>query len=196
METNAPKQEVNPRNNVLLFRKSQFTIMKKLVLVLVVALCCAITYGQSNRVTSAPRVMEVNAFLAALRISDNANRSSSTSASYLESLLKNVQPAVYIQTSDTKSYGENPNSLFLDANMLPDLNRTDYARGNIEIITISIKTNADLRSVINLNVFANFPRLKYIYLLSTLDTTKTVLSNLIQNNNSNYGIFYKIEKGA
>jgi len=194
MENNVPKQILNLRNNVLLFRKFQLSIMKQLLLLLVLALYCVTTHAQTAR-TTAPRVMEVGAYLTSLRTSESTSRSSAFSADRVGHLLKDVQPAVYFYSGEVKTYGDHPNSLFTNSASLNNIDASSIEKQHIEMVTITIKATSDL-SAIDLSVFSNFPNLKYIYILSTIETTESIISNLIRNNDSRYGIFYKIEKGA
>ena len=196
MEKTVPKQLTNLRNNVLLFRKSQLLIMKRLLLLLVLACFCATTYGQAARTTVVPRVTEVNAFLTSLRSSENAAPSAIVDATRLEHLLKDVQPATYFYSGVVKNYGENPVSLYTNAVSLSNINSSTIERGNIEMVTITINAASELNNFIDLSVFSSFPKLKYIYILSTVETTETVISNLVRNSNPSYGVFYKIDKGA
>lgn len=196
MERNVPNQFNNHLNNFLLFGKLQIFIMKRLLLLLVLAFYCVNISAQEVRTTSSSQLMEVNAYLAYLRSSESTARNLNTNSSRLEMLLKEVQPAIYFLDGEVKSYGENPTSLFTNSSSLREIATRINSKESIEIVTINLTQSADLNSPIDLSVFSSFPNLKYIYILSNVETTGTVISNLIRNNESRFAVFYKVDKGA
>lgn len=196
METTIPNQFTNRSNNALLFGKLQILFMKRLLLLLVLAFYCVGTNAQEVRATQGAQLMEVKAYLAYLKTSEVSARNSISNSNRLERLLSEVQPAVYYLSGEVKSYGENPTALYTNSGSLNSIQNSVVSKQTIEIVTINIAQNADLSTPIDLSVFSNFPNLKYIYILSNVETTGTVISNLIRNNNTNVGVFYKIDKGA
>ncbi len=196
MERNVPNQFSNHSNNFLLFGKLQIFIMKRLLLLLVLAFYCANTSAQEVRTTSGSPLMEVNAYLAYLRSSESTARNLNGSSSRLEKLLKEVQPAVYYLRGEVKSYGENPTSLFTNSSSLREIASAIELKESIEIVTISMNQISDLSNPIDLSVFSNFPNLKYIYIMSTVETSGNVISGLVRNSNSRFGVFYKVDKGS
>jgi hypothetical protein len=196
MEKNVPNQFFNPLNNFLLFGQFQILNMKRLLLLLVLAFYCAGINAQETRGSQGSQVMEVNAFMANLRASEGSSRNLNSNSSRLETLLKEVQPAIYFRNGEIRLYGENPTSLYIDVTSLRDSASRITANESIEIVTISVNQISDLGSPMDLAVFSNFPNLKYIYIMSTVETSGNVISGLIRNSNSRFGVFYKVDKGS
>jgi hypothetical protein len=196
METNIPNRFINPLNNSLLFGKLQILFMKRLLLLLVLACYCANANAQDLRASQGNQLMEVKAYLAYLKTSEVSARNSISNADRLEQLLREVQPTVYYLSGEVKTYGENPTALYTNSSSLNAIENAAIARATIEMVTITVSQNTDLSRPLDLSVFSNFPNLKYIYILSNVETSGTVISNLIQNSNPKIGVFYKIDKGA
>ncbi len=196
MEKSVPKLFINPLNKFLLFGNLQILFMKRLLLLVVLAFYCASTTAQEVRTIQGSQVMEVNAYLAYLRSSESTSRNLNTNSSRLEKLLKEVQPAVYFLRGEVKPYGENPTSLFTNSSSLREIATSINSKESIEIVTINLAQSVDLNSPLDLSVFSSFPNLKYIYILSNVETTGTVISNLIRNNESRFAVFYKVDKGS
>jgi hypothetical protein len=140
--------------------------------------------------------MEANAYMAYLRASEVSARNLNSNSSRLENLLKEVQPAIYFLNGEIRLYGENPTSLYTDVASLQGLGSRITANESIEIVTISMNQISDLSNPIDLSVFSNFPNLKYIYIMSTVETSGNVISGLVRNSNSRFGVFYKVDKGS
>ncbi|MBK8601232.1 MAG: hypothetical protein IPN80_12425 [Flavobacterium sp.] len=170
--------------------------MKRLLLLLVLAFYCAGISAQETRGSQGSQVMEVNAYMAYLRASEVSARNLNSNSSRLENLLKEVQPAIYFRSGEIRTYGENPTALYTDVASLQSLSSRITGNESIEIITISMNQTSDLSSPIDLSAFSNFPNLKYIYIMSTIETSGNVISGLIRNNNARFGVFYKVDKGS
>jgi len=196
MEKSVPNQFINQPNNFLLFGQLQILFMKRLLLLLVLAFYCANIDAQEVRTSHGNQVMEVNAYLAYLRTSDANSRDLNSNSNHLEKLLKEVQPAVYFLKGEVKTYGENPTSLYTNSISLRDVASAITSKETIEIVTINLSESSDLNRPMDLSVFSGFPNLKYVYILSTIETTDTTILNLIKNNNPTLGVFFKIEKGS
>jgi hypothetical protein len=195
MEKCVPNQIYNPLNNFLLFGQIQILIMKRLLLLLVLVFYCS-SIGAQERGTQESQVMEVNAYMDYLRASEVSARNLNSNSSRLENLLKEVQPAIYFLNGEIRLYGENPTSLYTDVASLQGLGSRITANESIEIVTISMNQISDLSNPIDLSVFSNFPNLKYIYIMSTVETSGNVISGLVRNSNSRFGVFYKVDKGS
>jgi hypothetical protein len=116
-------------------------------------------------------------------------------AQNLENLLYKVQPSIYFNSGNVKTYGEKPKVFFVDARSLNRISNSNLLKNNIEIVTIKINSATELSSTIDLSVFSNFKNLKYIYIVSSVSTTDVALSKMILNYDEKYSIFYKVEKG-
>jgi hypothetical protein len=153
--------------------------------------------AQELRTIDGSQIMEVKAYLAHLKASELNLRNSISNSNRLEHLLNDVQSAIYIHSNEVKTYGVNPPvSLFANSSLLSTIQSQTIAKDAIEIVTITINQSSDLNRPIDLSVFSNFPNLKYIYILSNIETTGNVISTLIRNNTANFNVFYKIDKGA
>ncbi|MBB6387383.1 hypothetical protein HNP35_002497 [Flavobacterium notoginsengisoli] len=120
----------------------------------------------------------------------------SSKLSNLKHLLYDLQSSVYSFSGQTKVYGEKPTSLFTDINSLNSLNTAVSLKSDIEIATIKIETSTDLNKSIDLNSFSNFENLKYILIISNIQTNPAVINNLIKNDTSKYVLLYKISIGG
>jgi hypothetical protein len=172
--------------------------MKQLILLLIVAFYSASVSAQVERQDGSPQVKEVNSFIASLKPEANnlsSRKSVNPAAQNLENLLYKVQPSIYFDSGNVKTYGEKPKNFFVDARSLNKISNSNLLKNNIEIVTIKINSATELSSTIDLSVFSNFKNLKYIYIVSSVSTTDVALSKMILNYDEKYSIFYKVEKG-
>jgi len=116
--------------------------------------------------------------------------------SHLKHLLYDLQSAVYSSSTETKVYGEQPTALFTDVRSINNLNASVSLKNDIEIVTIKIEKSADLSNSIDLNAFSGFEKLKYILIISEIETSPSVLNNVIKNDSSKYVILDKISIGG
>jgi len=146
-----------------------------------------VTAQQSSR---GSRVVHLNQFLASQPASDPATLRT-------KSLLKDLQPSVYLTSEEISIYGDNPVCLFTDvasiATIVGSSNQTLHPE-NIEMVTININKLSDLTAGIDLSVFTNFPKLKYIYIQSNVNTTSAEIISAIRNNDPRFRVFYDILK--
>lgn len=195
MESTVPTILINPRSNVLLSLFKPQIIMKRLLLVLVLVCFCLPTKAQVSRDANPNPIMEVSAYLSSLRTNTAAARTSSSGVDHLENLLNEVQPSVYLSSGQVKTFGDQPTALYTDVNSLANANSLVSSKESIEMVTIRMERSADLRTI-DLSLLSSFPNLKYVYLLSTVETTSSTLVSLIQNSDARFVVFYKISKGA
>lgn len=122
------------------------------------------------------------------------NVSRSNEINQIKSLIKDLHPSVYLEKGRVNTYGESPKCLFTDVesiSLLKDL-RTDLS--SIEIVTINIKSQKDLTSIIDLDTFLNYPSIKVIHLNVHFDCTADMLYPMIKYVKSNYTVLYSVEK--
>lgn len=169
--------------------------MKQLVLLLLVAFFNATISAQVSSLNSPPQVMELKAYLTTLKSSNVNSRSTNNSTQNVENLIYKVQPSIYFNSGEVKTYGEKPRNLFTDVRSLNRINNSNLLKNNIEIVTIKINSSNELNSTIDLSVFSSFKNLKYIYIVSNVSTTDKILSKMIVNYNEKYSVFYTIDKG-
>lgn len=197
MKTITPNVLFNYQANFWLDKKRQ--IMKhKLLLVLILVSFCQNVLAQSTR-NGTVVIREINSFLSTASSGSTARATSEITGintDQLRNLVTKVQPSIYFFQGVVKTYGNAPTKLYTDASSLSQVNNLISEKQDIEIVTIRINTESDLSSFIDLSVFSNFPNLKYIYILSNVETTESVIVGLIQNNDERFSLFYKIEKRA
>ena len=197
MKNESPKILINLLNKASLFNAINKPMIKKLLFLMLMALNCGTIFAQDLTLSvDNSGIPEVRTFLASLRDSESHSRLTYSNADHLEDLLFKVQPSVYVTSENVATYGDNPNSLHVNSSSLNEINNSGVITDNIEIVTIRINSASELSQTIDLSLFANFTNLKYIYILSTVHTTEVTIAGLIQNDNSQYGVFYKIEEGS
>ncbi|WP_289661431.1 hypothetical protein [Flavobacterium panacagri] len=114
----------------------------------------------------------------------------------LKHLLYDLHSAVYASSGEINIYGDLPTALFTDNNSINSLNTSVSLKNDIEIATIKIEKVADLNKSIDLNSFSGFEKLKYILIISEIETNSSVINSLIKNNTSKYILLYKISIGG
>lgn len=151
----------------------------------------------STRITTSPISINVKAIDDYLAPLNSANQSAVAllNIQNVKSLIYNTQPSIYYFSGVEKTYGEKPKNLFTDLNSLNNLNSAISLKNNIEIIIIKLENTNQLNSTINLESFSSFKNLKYIYIISSFDTTAQAIANMIEGSNDQYSVFYNVEKG-
>lgn len=196
MKTNSPNVLFNHQAIALLEKTSQ--IMKqKLVLILMLVFFISASYAQSGRaaVGGAVIVTDVNSILFPDGPSARVASNTAINAQRLRSLVTEVQSSTYFYEGVVKTYGDVPTNLFTDFSSLNQLNNSISLKNAIEIATVRINTANELNSTIDLAVFSNFPNLKYIYFITSLNTTSDNMANKIINYDPRFSILYKLDKG-
>jgi hypothetical protein len=143
----------------------------------------------------APTIMEVNAYISSLKAIEQNSASSFSNAQNVEDLVYKLQSSVYFNSGVVKTFGENPKNLYTDIASLNGMSNASLLKNNIEIVIIKINNANDLNSKIDLTVFSDFYKLKYLYIVSSVNTTEQNIVKMIYNYDEQYSIFYKIEKG-
>lgn len=185
---------VNLQNNFISNLKRLPLTIKKVVPLFVFTLFCTTTFAQ-NDPSLTPKVMEVKTYISSLKLAEQNSNLSFSNAKNVEDLVYNVQPSIYLYSGDTKSYGENPKKLYTDFISLKNLGSANLIKNNIEIIVIKTDKISDFNSTIDLNLFSDFLKLKYIYIISSETVSELNIAKIFLNYDEQYGIFYKIDKG-
>ena len=146
-----------------------------------------------NSVT--PAIMEVKAYVSSLKLTEKNSPSSFSNAQNVEDLVYKLQSSIYLNSGNVKTFGENPKNLYTDIASLNGLSRMSLSKRNIEIVIIKINNTNDLNSIIDLSLFSDFYKLKYIYIVSSVNTTEQNIVKMFHNYDEQYGIFYKINLG-
>jgi hypothetical protein len=193
MKKNTPNLILELLSNLIYIQRLLTLTAKRVSIVIPFTFFCTAISAQNSNTTSP--IVEVKSYISSLRTLEQNSNSTYSNAQNLEDLLYTVQPSIYFFSGNMKLFGEKPKNLYTE---IPSLNRISgvgLLKKNIEIVIIKIDSNNDLNSIIDLNVFSNFYKLKYIYILSSIDITEQDLSKMILNYDEQYSIFYKIGKG-
>ena len=142
-----------------------------------------------------PKVTEVESYVSSLKIAEKNSNLSFSNAKNVEDLVYNIQPSVYFYSGELKSYGDKPKKLYTDIASLKNLATTSILKNNIEIVVIKFDNISNFNSTIDLDLFSEFTKLKYIYIVSSVNTTEQNIAKIFLNYDEQYGIFYKIDKG-
>lgn len=194
MKKNTPSKFIDLQNNSISNLKSFASNIKRIVFMFVFSLFCTPIFAQSeNSVT--PKVMEVKSYISTLKTAEQNSNLSFSNAKNVEELVYTVQPSIYYYSGDLKSYGEKPKKLYTDIISLKSLSSADLLKNNIEIIILKIDKTSDFNSTIDLDLFSDFIKLKYIYIESSQIVSELNIAKIFLNYDEQYGIFYKIDKG-
>ena len=181
-------------NNKNRFRFSKIITLNMLVLhfILIVPL---IANAQKEKVNSNTQNSELNSKI--ILIDDYFNETQSNNEiDKIKSIIKNPQPSFYLNSEGIKKYGEMPICLYSQAKFLANNNNLMKSENfnSLEIIIVKIEDLQDLKSEIDAYDFYDYLKLKYIYILSTIECTEKDIQGIIKNNNSRFTLLYSINK--
>jgi len=194
MKKIAPNQNVNSQNIFISFQQLLSITCKKFLFVFMFLLSFVNISAQNSDVVT-PTVMEVKSYIASLKAAELNSPSSFSNAQNVESLVSELQSSIYFNSGVMKTYGEKPRNLYTDIASLNGIKNASLQKNNIEIVIININNANELNSKIDLNLFSDFYKLKYIYIVSTVTTTEQNITKMFLNYDEQYSIFYRIEKG-
>jgi hypothetical protein len=181
-------------NNCFSVKKPHTLSLKRLLFVLIFSFPIVNILAQ-NSDTNTPTIMEVKSYIASLKADELKSPSSFSNAQKVQSLVSDLQPSIYFNSGITKTYGENPKNLYTDIASLNGIKNASFQKNNIEIVIINITNLSELNSKIDLGLFSDFYKLKYIYIVSTVNTTEQNITKMFLNYDEQYSIFYRIEEG-
>ncbi|POY35337.1 hypothetical protein C3L50_16145 [Flavobacterium alvei] len=191
MKKNTLNLIVNPNNNFILFQTPLYLNLKRVLLFVIAFYSVSI----SAQVSPAFSVKELKLFISDMKLTEKNSNLSFSNAQNVENLVYTIQPSIYLYSGNLKTYGEKPTKLYTDISSLNGINNPNLLNNNIEIVEIKIDNLSNLNSKIDLSVFSNFEKLKYIYILSRVSITEQNISSMILNYDEKYSIFYKVDKG-
>ncbi|MDN3677569.1 hypothetical protein QWY90_09600 [Flavobacterium paronense] len=173
---------------------------QKLLLILMLVSFYSGVFAQGTRAIKNETIVikEMNSFLSLSNSETSARIANGTPAvntNHLKDLISNVHSATYFYSGEAKTYGEQPVKLYTDLGMLNRLDSSITLKQNIEIVTVQITDSSQLNSTIDLSSLSNFPNLKFVYFISSLNTTSENIASHIVNYDKRFNIFYKIDKG-
>lgn len=192
-----PNQLFNHPGNFLLFEKSLRSMTRKLLSMLVFV--CFFATNMSAQITSQNAtvsegtVMQVDDYIASIR-ANSTQRSANSQATHVKSLIQDSYAAAYVQSGNVQVFGEgNPVVLYTNLASLGSVSSaTGFQKSNIEIVTLRVGNASELSSGININLLTGFPNLKYVYIISEGNAVADQIVSAVQNDNSQYAVFYKI----
>ena len=171
----------------------QLAANSKRVSFIIVFSLSIVNISAQNGSAVTPTVMDVKAYISSLKNSNQRTKASASSSQYIENIVFGIQPGVYYYSDVPKTYGDIPIKLFTDISSIKNISTANILKNDIEIVVIEIKNSSDLNTKIDLLKFSDFSKLKYIYILSSVNTTDQNIANMFLNYNNQYSIFYKIE---
>lgn len=193
MKKNSPNLIFELLSNLIYIQRLLLSTKKRVTILLIFTFFCTAISAQ-NSITTTP-IVEVKSYISSLRTLEQNSNSTYSNAQNLEDLLYTVQPSIYLFSGDMKLYGEKPKNLYTEISSLNRISGVGLLKKNIEMVIIKIDNRNDLNSTIDLNVFSNFYKLKYIYVLSSIVITEQDISKMILNYDEKHSILYKIDKG-
>ena len=196
-KTNNPNYYFNLQTHLILFEKSSQIMKRKVLLLLMFVFFYSNINAQLRNISEESDVVTVTNIDSYF---DNAKKSTVSNvaklnAQNLKTLTTNVQPSVYCYSNTLNTYGDKPVNLFTDMNSLAQVDNLVTLKNNIEIVIIKIDNASQLNASINLALLSNFKKLKYIYIVSSIDISSSEIANMITNYNEKYSVFYKIDNG-
>ncbi len=196
MKTNSPNVLFNHQANFL-FEKTSQVMKQKLLLILMLVSFCSGVFAQGSATRNGTIVVTDMNSIFSTRGTGSARMSNAGTMNVerLKVLVDQVQSSVYYYSGEAKTYGDVPTNLYTDIGSLGQLNNSITSKQSIEIVTININTASEVNSTIDLAAFSNFPNLKYIYFVSSQNTTSENIANHIVNYDNRFNLFYKIAKG-
>ena len=123
---------------------------------------------------SQAQVVEQKAMMAAMTDPNEVAR--------LESLISDLQPAVYITTTDINVYGESaPVCAEVDLTALSRLAESNGAFAGVELLTIRVKKTSELGASVDLSMLTAFPNLKFIQIICEIECNPSQVANMVKN---------------
>lgn len=185
MEKLTSSQSLNSEFNKKNVQNWNISVVLKTIILFFILITSqnSIAQGANN----SNNIKEVNSFLSTLKANSESDYLK------LNQLISGSNPAIYINDNTLKTYGENCTNLYSDVASLNYLKSNTIESNSIEIVLIKIKKTTDVNKKIDLSLFSNFSNLKYIYIISEINTTNQNIFNMIVGNTEKYSLLYKID---
>jgi hypothetical protein len=141
--------------------------------------------------TSAQEVIEMSEMLSSLKASPDLK--SKNEAVQIQSLVHDLHSSVNIREGILSTYSEAPFiCVDIDAQSISKISEANPLFGNAELLTIRINTQKDLNLLLNVTNLIGFSKLKYIFLLCSIDCTVEQISKLIKKSDTKIIVFYSV----
>ncbi len=194
MKKITPNQVVEFKNNLIVTSQLHSLAVKKVFFLLVFSFSF-VSLSAQNGNSVIPTILDVKSYISSLKLIEQKSPSSFSNAQNVEDLIYTLQSSIYLSSGDAKTFGVNPKNLYTDIASLGRISSANLLKTDVEIVIIKIDNSNDFNSKIDLSVFSDFYKLKYIYILSSVNTTEQNIAKMFLNYDEQYSIFYKIEKG-
>lgn len=197
----SPKKITNLLNNALLFKKEKKFMVKALFFLLVVLTCINTVNAQNSK--QGVSITSIDQFVAGLQ--SNSMQSSSTQRANVSNeaakvlhLANDANSSIYLMNNTMNIYGNHPECLFTDVNSFGMITNGNMPMTRVKMIIIKVDRLADLSAQLELSILNNFPSVKYVYILSSINCTESAIKQVVKNSSSEptFSVFYKIEPGA
>lgn len=191
----SPKKITNLLNNALLFKNEKKLMVKVLFFLLVVLLGINPVKAQNGNQNVS--ITTIEQFVSNLPSAKLTAGSSSEAAKVL-SLANDAKSSVYLMNGSMNVYGNHPECLFTDVNSFGMLTNGNIPMSSVKMLIIKIDNTSDLSARLELSILNNYPSVKYVYILSSINCTETAIKQVVKNSSaeSTFSVFYKIAPGA
>jgi len=157
------------------------TVLKKLSMVVIILLTAASLHAQV--------IMELNDWLEQSKSS--ADPVMVSDAIHLEKLIKELQPTVYIANTVIPNSGKQPVCANAKPGYVDQLSLENPLFSNVELLTIRLKSQADLNFILDLDKLTGFTNLKYVYFICEMNCNIEDVQKLFLPK-SGITVFYKV----
>jgi hypothetical protein len=154
-------------------RRKSFDIPLSSLIKLILVLMIIISRISLN----AQDVVELDVFLARNNASHDPAIDANTK--HLESLLKEVQPTIFVSANEITSSGANPLCVEVEASAINQLYLGNSLFSRVEVMIIRLKDPADLNFKLDLTKLSGFLSLKYVYFLCEFECRSEEIQKLI-----------------
>ena len=146
-------------------------------------LCCSSLSAQDNG-RSIQNFAEVQ----------NSLKNNSADYSRLTSLINDEYESVYILDESEKVYGKSPVTIYTNLANISKLGSTKFSTIGVELIRVEISTLSTNQTPLDMEVFKNYKKLKYLYFLLEDESQLSDLQRLIDFTEAEFLVFYQIVK--
>lgn len=190
----SPKKITNLLDNALLFKIEKKLMVKALFFLLAIL---SISTAEAQNAKKGVSVTSIDDFVSSLQSSTQRNNNGGEAAKVL-SLANDANSSVYLMNNTMNTYGSRPECLFTDVNSFGMITNGSVPMSNVKMIIIKIDRQSDLNAKLELSILDNFPSVKYVYILSSVNCTETAVKQVVKNSSSEstFNVFYKIAPGA
>lgn len=145
----------------------------------------------SSGFLTAQPVKEMGTLLEEMKQSSDAELQAQ--AARLESLAVDLQPTVYIDADGIRAFGDSsPVRAKAEVGALGKLYTDDPLFSQVELITIKLKSKADLATSLNLLTINGFPNLKYIRILCEFNCSASQVESILSGTKSGVVVCYVV----